>query len=148
MGSWSESAFFHETGELAAERPLKNGVLHGIAYRSDIPGKLLSAEPYFNGLPHGTAKQWSDDGKLLGTYTMRHGTGITTVGSPICRKLATSRVGNGTRSIGGLTRIRRASGRSAISGTTSCTASSDQRIMKRQYLREETALTESSRRWA
>jgi hypothetical protein len=68
--------YFHETGELSDERPLKNGVRHGIQYRSDIPGKLLSAEPYFNGLPHGIAKQWSDDGKLIGTYTMKHGTGI------------------------------------------------------------------------
>src|SRR5882757_9650587 len=67
---------FHETGELEDEWPLKNGVVHGIAYRSDIPGKLLSAEPYSNGIPHGTAKQWSKDGKLMGTYTMRHGTGI------------------------------------------------------------------------
>jgi hypothetical protein len=68
--------FFHETGELSEERPLRNGMLHGIRYRSDEPGKLLSAEPYFNGLPHGVAKQWSDEGKLIGTYTMKHGTGI------------------------------------------------------------------------
>jgi hypothetical protein len=68
--------YFHETGELAVERPLKNGVLHGIAYNTDIDGKLLSAEPYFNGLLHGVARQWSDDGKMLGTYTMRHGTGL------------------------------------------------------------------------
>jgi hypothetical protein len=68
--------FFHETGELETERPLKNGKLHGVVYRSDEPGKLTSAEPYRNGLPHGTAKQWSDDGKLMGSYTMKHGTGI------------------------------------------------------------------------
>jgi len=67
---------FHETGELDSEYPLKNGLLHGVEYRSDIPGKLLSAEPYSNGFAHGTARQWSDDGKLIGTYTMRHGTGI------------------------------------------------------------------------
>jgi hypothetical protein len=67
---------FHETGELADEYPLKNGLIHGTAYRSDRPGELLSAEPYFNGLPHGTARQWSDDGKLIGTYTMKHGTGV------------------------------------------------------------------------
>lgn len=67
---------FHETGELESEHPLKNGLIHGIVYRSDTPGKLLSAEPYSNGLPHGTARQWSEDGKLLGTYTMKHGTGI------------------------------------------------------------------------
>src|SRR2546426_10893870 len=69
--------WFHETGEVAYECPLKNGVIHGIEYHSDIPGKLLSAEPYTNGLPHGTARQWSQDGsKLMGSYTMRHGTGI------------------------------------------------------------------------
>src|SRR5580658_7626027 len=62
--------YFHKSGELCAERPLKNGVLHGIAYRFDDPGKLVFAEPYFNGLPHGIARQWSDDGKLLGTYKM------------------------------------------------------------------------------
>jgi hypothetical protein len=67
---------FHKTGELEHECPLKNGVTHGIEYRSDIPGKLHSAEPFSNGLPHGTARQWSDDGKLMGSYTMRHGTGI------------------------------------------------------------------------
>jgi hypothetical protein len=68
--------FFHETGELEMEYPLRNGLTHGIVYRSDEPGKLLSAEPYFNGRPHGTAKQWSDEGQLLGTYTMKHGTGV------------------------------------------------------------------------
>jgi antitoxin component YwqK of YwqJK toxin-antitoxin module len=67
---------FHETGELEYECPLKNGLAHGIEYRSDVPGELLSAEPYSNGLPHGTARQWSKDGKLIGSYTMRHGTGI------------------------------------------------------------------------
>jgi antitoxin component YwqK of YwqJK toxin-antitoxin module len=67
---------FHETGELEDENPLRNGLLHGIVYRSDIPGKLLSAEPYANGFPHGKARQWSNEGKLIGTYTMRHGTGI------------------------------------------------------------------------
>ena len=66
---------FHETGELAYECPLKNGLKHGIEYRSDVPGMLLSAEPHSKGLPHGTARQWSNDGKLLGTYTMNHGTG-------------------------------------------------------------------------
>jgi antitoxin component YwqK of YwqJK toxin-antitoxin module len=68
--------FFHETGELEHERPLRNGERHGIEYRSDVSGKLLSAEPYYNGLPHGVARQWSHGGKLLGTYTMNHGTGI------------------------------------------------------------------------
>jgi antitoxin component YwqK of YwqJK toxin-antitoxin module len=67
---------FHEAGELEFELPLKNGVRHGIQYRSEIPGKLLSAEPYSNGFPHGTARQWSDDGTLLGSYTMKHGTGF------------------------------------------------------------------------
>ncbi len=70
---------FHETGELKYENPLRNGLLHGIVYRSDIPGKLLSAEPYFKGFPHGTASQWSDEGKLIGTYTMKQGTGIDLV---------------------------------------------------------------------
>ena len=68
--------FFHETGDLQDEYPLRNGVKHGIVYRSDVPGKLLSAEPYSDGLPHGVAKQWSDDGRLIGTYTMKHGTGL------------------------------------------------------------------------
>jgi hypothetical protein len=67
---------FHPTGELEHERPLKNGVTHGIEYRSDIPGKLISATPYSNGFEHGTARQWSPDGKLIGTYTMKHGAGI------------------------------------------------------------------------
>jgi antitoxin component YwqK of YwqJK toxin-antitoxin module len=68
--------YFHETGELALECPMKNGSMHGIEYRSDVPGKLLSAEPYSNGLPHGNARQWSHTGKLLGAYTMKHGTGV------------------------------------------------------------------------
>ncbi len=67
---------FHETGELENECPLRNGLIHGITYRSDVPGELLSAAPYSNGLPHGTAKQWSSDGKLIGTYRMTHGTGV------------------------------------------------------------------------
>jgi hypothetical protein len=67
--------FFHETGDVESERPLKDGKLHGIMYRSDEPGELLSAEPYFNGLLHGIAKQFND-GKLIGTYTMKHGTGL------------------------------------------------------------------------
>lgn len=67
---------FHETGELEYENPLKNGLPHGIVYRSDVPGELLSAEPFRNGLPHGVARQWSDDGKLIGTYSMKHGTGL------------------------------------------------------------------------
>lgn len=67
---------YHETGDLEGEWPLKDGLLHGIQYRCDVPGNVLSAEPYFNGLPHGVAKQWSDHGKLIGTYWMVHGTGI------------------------------------------------------------------------
>jgi hypothetical protein len=67
---------FNETGEMEHECPLKDGVIHGIEYWFDIPGKLRSAEPYSNRLPHGTARQWSEDGKLIGTYTMKHGTGI------------------------------------------------------------------------
>lgn len=68
--------YFHEKGELSYEYPIRNGLKHGMHYRSDEPGKILSAEPYFKGLAHGIAKQWSDDGKLIGTYTMKWGTGI------------------------------------------------------------------------
>jgi antitoxin component YwqK of YwqJK toxin-antitoxin module len=66
---------FHETGELAFERPLKEGRVHGTEYRWDCPGELLSEEPYVKGLPHGTARQWLG-GKLIGSYTMVRGTGI------------------------------------------------------------------------
>jgi hypothetical protein len=68
--------YFHETGELALECPLKNGRLHGIEYRFDVPSRLLSAEPWVDGLQHGVARQWSDDGTLIGTYEMKRGTGI------------------------------------------------------------------------
>lgn len=68
--------YFHKTGDLSYERPVKDGKTHGVVYRSDTPGKLLSAEPCFRGKLHGTARQWSDDGELIGTYTMKHGTGI------------------------------------------------------------------------
>ena len=51
--------YFYETGELLAERPLRNGLRHGIQYDTVAPGELLSAEPHFNGLPHGVAKQLS-----------------------------------------------------------------------------------------
>ncbi len=67
--------YFHETGELSEERPLKNGGLHGSVYYSEPQGNLFSAEPYLDGLPHGVAKQF-DDGKLIGAYTMKHGTGL------------------------------------------------------------------------
>ncbi|HEX4008297.1 MAG TPA: hypothetical protein VHX60_19145 [Acidobacteriaceae bacterium] len=68
--------FFHPTGELQFEYPLKNGVWHGTVYRADDPGMLTSAEPFRNGLAHGTARQWSPQGNLLGTYTMRGGCGV------------------------------------------------------------------------
>lgn len=68
--------FFHESGEPAFEYGLKDGRLHGVLYRWDIPGVLLSAEPYVDGLAHGTAMQWSDDGELVGSYTMERGTGL------------------------------------------------------------------------
>lgn len=68
--------YFHETGQLESEYALKDGLMHGIAFRSDVPGELLSAEPYAHGLPHGVAKQWSADGTLVGTYRMTRGTGV------------------------------------------------------------------------
>lgn len=68
--------YFHKTGELQSECPLKNGVTHGVVYRSDRPGKLLSAQPCSNGLPHGIAKQWSDFGELIGRNVMKRGTGV------------------------------------------------------------------------
>jgi len=68
--------YFHGTGDVEVERPLKNGLTHGTMYWSDTPGRISFAEPYSNGLPHGVARQWSDDGKLIGTYTMKRGTGI------------------------------------------------------------------------
>lgn len=68
--------WFHESGALKFEEPLKHGKQRGRMYRWDEPGKLLSVEPYKNGKPHGLAKQWGDDGRLLGTYEMKHGTGI------------------------------------------------------------------------
>ena len=43
--------YFYETGELESEYALRDGLMHGIAYRSDVPGELLSAEPYAHGLP-------------------------------------------------------------------------------------------------
>ena len=67
---------FYETGELEHEYALKDGLLHGVVYRSDVPGELLSAEPYVDGLPHGIAKQWSGRGTLIGTYKMTRGTGV------------------------------------------------------------------------
>jgi hypothetical protein len=67
---------FHETGELTDERPLKNRVLHGIVYRSLIPGKLLSAEPYVKGKLRGTARQWPNDEKLIARTRWSTGTGI------------------------------------------------------------------------
>jgi len=67
---------FHQTGELAYERPLKNGLTHGIVYRCDIPGKVLSAEPCVNGLRHGIARQYNDQEELLGSYSMKRGTGL------------------------------------------------------------------------
>jgi hypothetical protein len=67
---------FDPTDHLGMETPYQNGVIHGIQYRWDEPGKLLSAEPFEHGIPHGTAYQWASDGRLLGTYALDHGTGI------------------------------------------------------------------------
>lgn len=66
---------FNQTGQLELERPMKNGVIHGILYSCE-DGVVISAEPYRNGFAHGIAKQWSYDGELIGTYTMKHGTGL------------------------------------------------------------------------
>jgi hypothetical protein len=66
---------FHETGELEAEWPERNGRAHGVQQRWDTPGELLSTTPYRHGLEHGTARQWRD-GKLIGSYRMVRGTGI------------------------------------------------------------------------
>ncbi len=66
---------FDENGQLAFERPMRNGVTHGTLYDID-DGVVTLAEPYRYGLAHGTAKQWSHDGELIGTYTMNHGTGL------------------------------------------------------------------------
>jgi len=120
--------YFHETGEISREQPLKNALVHGIVYRSDEPGKLLSAEPYRNGLPHGVAKQWSDDGKLMGTYSMKHGTGLDLwwqdyqEGPPHLAEARYLQHGSGTASRGGCTEITR-SGRNSTSGTVSSTGS-------------------------
>src|ERR1700721_1726745 len=59
--------FFHKSGDLESERPLKNGRLHGTLSFFDTQGKLISAEPFFSGLAHGVAKQFYDD-RLIGTY--------------------------------------------------------------------------------
>jgi hypothetical protein len=66
---------FDERGQLEFERPMKNGVFHGVLYRCE-DGVVISAEPYRNGRAHGTAKQWSYDGELIGTCTMMLGTGL------------------------------------------------------------------------
>jgi hypothetical protein len=68
--------FFDEAGNIQAENPRKDGLLHGTLYCFDSPTQLKFAEPYVNGLAHGTARQWSRDGELLGTYSMNHGTGV------------------------------------------------------------------------
>jgi hypothetical protein len=49
--------FMIMTSVAAVTIGLKDGLIHGIAYRSDLPEELLSAEQYVNGLPHGVAKQ-------------------------------------------------------------------------------------------
>ena len=64
---------FDENGQLAFERPMRNGVTHGTLYDID-DGVVTLAEPYRYGLAHGTAKQWSHYGDLIGTYR-NHGTG-------------------------------------------------------------------------
>ncbi|HLY98362.1 MAG TPA: hypothetical protein VKT33_04780 [Candidatus Angelobacter sp.] len=66
---------FDENGLPEFERPLKNGVTHGLLYHFEN-GVVTFMEHYSNGFAHGTAKQWSDDGELIGTYTMKHGTGL------------------------------------------------------------------------
>ena len=66
---------FDQSGKLELERPIRNGLLHGMLYSCD-EGTVISAEPYRSGLAHGTARQWSYDGELIGTYTMKHGTGL------------------------------------------------------------------------
>src|SRR4051812_26493754 len=66
---------FHESGELEAEWPERDGRAHGVQQRWDSPGELTSTAPYRHGREHGVARQWRH-GKLIGSYRMVHGTGI------------------------------------------------------------------------
>ena len=66
---------FDEQGHLEFERPMKEGVTHGVHYGCE-DGIVTLAEPFRRGLAHGTARQWSNDGELIGTYSMKNGTGL------------------------------------------------------------------------
>lgn len=68
--------YFHKTGELEFECPLRDGKIHGRVYRWDTPGMLTSVETYVNGLAHGEAKQWLCDGTVVKGYRMNRGTGL------------------------------------------------------------------------
>jgi hypothetical protein len=68
--------FFDEAGKLAAENPLRDGLLHGVMYYFHSSSQVCFAEPYVHGLAHGIARQWDENGKRIGAYTMSHGTGV------------------------------------------------------------------------
>jgi hypothetical protein len=67
---------YNQLGQLAIERPIKNGKTHGRMYFWNDDGTLNSVEPYLEGKPHGIARQYGRKGKVIGKYKLTHGTGF------------------------------------------------------------------------
>jgi antitoxin component YwqK of YwqJK toxin-antitoxin module len=67
---------FYKNGEVAEERLLENGKLHGVSRQFHENGKLFSERPFRRGSPDGTFRFWDDAGELLGESVLKNGTGV------------------------------------------------------------------------
>ncbi len=67
---------YYENGQLAEERLLQDGKLHGYRRQWHENGMLFSEQPYREGVLDGTCKYWSPGGNLLGESLLTKGTGV------------------------------------------------------------------------
>ena len=61
------------TGDLIAEVPVQDGIIHGIARGWHESGQLEVQEPFVDGLSHGLRTRWHPNGRKRSTATIRAG---------------------------------------------------------------------------
>lgn len=67
---------FYSNGEMAEERLLRDGKLHGYRRQWYENGKLFTEQPYHDGVLDGICKYWSPQGDLLGESVLKKGSGV------------------------------------------------------------------------